>query len=73
MEKCTFCIQRSREGRLPACAEACPTGARIFGNLLDPNSEIRYVIEHKKVFRLKEDLGRIRSSGILWINEHLIE
>ena len=57
MEKCTFCIQRSREGRLPACAEACPTGARIFGNLLDPNSDIRYVLAHKKVFRLKEDLG----------------
>lgn len=57
MEKCTFCIQRSREGQLPACAEACPTGARIFGNLLDPDSEIRYVIENKKVFRLKEDLG----------------
>lgn len=27
------------------------------GNLLDPNSEIRYVLAHKKVFRLKEDLG----------------
>jgi len=57
MEKCTFCIQRSREGRLPACAEACPNGARIFGNLLDPDSEIRYVLENKQVFRLKEDLG----------------
>jgi Fe-S-cluster-containing dehydrogenase component len=57
MEKCTFCLQRTREGRLPACAEACPTGARVFGNLLDPNSEIRYVLENKKVFRLKEELG----------------
>ena len=57
MEKCTFCIQRSRNGRLPACVEACPTGARVFGNLLDPDSEIRYVLENKKVFRLKEDLG----------------
>lgn len=57
MEKCTFCIQRSRKGRLPACAEACPTGARIFGNLLDPESEIRFVLAHKKVFRWKEELG----------------
>jgi len=57
MEKCTFCIQRTREGRQPACVEACPTGARVFGNLLDPDSEIRYVIENKEVFRLKEDLG----------------
>jgi molybdopterin-containing oxidoreductase family iron-sulfur binding subunit len=57
MEKCTFCVQRTRKGRLPACAEACPTGARIFGNLLDPNSEIRYVLENKAVFRLKEEIG----------------
>jgi Fe-S-cluster-containing dehydrogenase component len=57
MEKCTFCIQRSRNGQLPACVEACPTGARIFGNLLDPNSEIRWILANKKVFRLKEDLG----------------
>jgi molybdopterin-containing oxidoreductase family iron-sulfur binding subunit len=56
VEKCTFCIQRSRSGRLPACAEACPTGARVFGNLLDPDSEIRWVLEHKRVFRLKEEL-----------------
>ena len=57
MEKCTFCVQRSREGRLPACVEACPTGARVFGNLLDPKSEIRFVLKNKKVFRLKENLG----------------
>lgn len=57
VEKCTYCIQRTRQGQLPACAEACPTGARVFGNLLDPNSEIRYVLETKRVFRLKEDLG----------------
>jgi len=56
MEKCTFCIQRTRKGRLPACLEACPTGARVFGNLLDPDSDIRYVLENKTVFRLKEDL-----------------
>jgi molybdopterin-containing oxidoreductase family iron-sulfur binding subunit len=57
MEKCTFCVQRSRAGKNPACVEACPTGARIFGNLLDPESTIRWVLENKKVFRLKEDLG----------------
>ncbi|MCP3899739.1 MAG: 4Fe-4S dicluster domain-containing protein, partial [Desulfobacteraceae bacterium] len=57
MEKCTFCIQRSRKGKLTACAEACPTGARVFGNLLDPDSEIRFVLKNKKVYRLKEDLG----------------
>ena len=57
VEKCTFCIQRVREGRYPACVEICPAGARKFGNLLDPESEIRYVIENKRVFILKEELN----------------
>jgi Fe-S-cluster-containing dehydrogenase component len=59
VEKCTFCIQRVRNqpGRYPACVEACPVGARKFGNLLDPDSEIRYCIENKRIFRLKEDLN----------------
>lgn len=57
MEKCTFCLHRTREGRLPACLEACPTGARVFGNLLDPSSEIRWVLANKRVFVLKEELG----------------
>jgi Fe-S-cluster-containing dehydrogenase component len=59
VEKCTFCIQRTREqpGRYPACVEACPTGARKFGNLLDPDSEIRQVLDSKRVFILKQELN----------------
>jgi molybdopterin-containing oxidoreductase family iron-sulfur binding subunit len=57
MEKCTFCVQRSRQGKMPACVDACPTGSRVFGNLLDPDSEIRFVLQNKKVFRFKEELG----------------
>jgi len=57
VEKCHFCLQRTRKGRQPACEEACPTGARVFGNLLDPNSEIRFILANKTVFRLKEELG----------------
>jgi molybdopterin-containing oxidoreductase family iron-sulfur binding subunit len=56
VEKCTFCIQRVRNGRYPACVEVCPVGARKFGNLLDPESEIRYIIENKRVLVLKEEL-----------------
>jgi Fe-S-cluster-containing dehydrogenase component len=59
VEKCTFCIQRSREGRYPACVEVCPVGARKFGNLLDKDSEIRYIIEHKRVLVLKEELNTL--------------
>lgn len=57
VEKCTFCIQRVRAGRYPACVEVCPVGARKFGNLLDKESEIRYIIEHKRVLVLKQDLN----------------
>jgi molybdopterin-containing oxidoreductase family iron-sulfur binding subunit len=57
VEKCTFCIQRTRQGRYPACVEVCPVGARKFGNLLDPKSEIRHVLDNFRVFRLKEDLN----------------
>ena len=57
VEKCTFCVQRTRNGRYPACVEICPVGARKFGNLLDPKSEIRYVMEHKRVFIFKEELN----------------
>ena len=58
VEKCTFCIQRSRRGRYPACVEICPVGARKFGNLLDPNSEIRRVMDQQRVFVLKEELNQ---------------
>ena len=59
VEKCTFCIQRVREGRYPACVEVCPAGARKFGNLLDPESEIRYIIDNKRVLVLKEELNTL--------------
>jgi molybdopterin-containing oxidoreductase family iron-sulfur binding subunit len=57
VEKCTFCIQRTRNGRYPACVEVCPVGARKFGNLLDPDSEIRYLLENKRTFVLKAEVG----------------
>ena len=59
MEKCTFCLQRTRAGRYPACAEVCPTGARKFGNLKDPESEVRKIIERERVYVLKQDLGTV--------------
>ncbi|MBI4890992.1 MAG: 4Fe-4S dicluster domain-containing protein [Acidobacteria bacterium] len=59
VEKCTFCIQRTRAGKYPSCVEVCPVGARKFGNLLDKDSEIRYIIEHKRVLVLKEELNTV--------------
>jgi molybdopterin-containing oxidoreductase family iron-sulfur binding subunit len=59
VEKCTFCIQRVRNGRYPACVEVCPTGSRKFGNLNDPESEVRRIIDSRRVYVFKEDLGTV--------------
>ena len=59
MEKCTFCLHRTREGKLPACLEVCPVGARKFGNVLDPESEVSQILREKRVFVLKEEVGTL--------------
>ena len=59
VEKCHFCLHRTRQGKNPACMEACPTGARVFGNLRDPESELRKILATKRVYILKEEAGTI--------------
>jgi tetrathionate reductase subunit B len=39
-DKCTWCYQRITKGRLPACVEVCPTGARVFGDRNQPGSPV---------------------------------
>ncbi len=73
MEKCTFCVQRIRRSEeqalvenrplrdgeaVPACVQACPTSALVFGDLKDPDSEAtRLVRGNQRKFRLLEELG----------------
>ena len=42
-----------------ACLEVCPTGSRKFGNILDPDSEVAYILRHKRVYVFKEEVGTI--------------
>ncbi len=43
-DKCSFCEHRVAEGRVPACVETCPSGARAFGDLDKANSPVREAI-----------------------------
>ncbi|WP_027848148.1 sulfate reduction electron transfer complex DsrMKJOP subunit DsrO [Marinospirillum minutulum] len=43
-DKCTFCAHRLEAGLLPACVESCVGGARIIGDMRDPNSQISQMI-----------------------------
>ena len=72
MEKGTFCIQRIRAAKdkakdekralkdgdvTPACAQACPTGAMVFGDLNDPESMVSKLAKSPRRFRLLEELN----------------
>ena len=57
VEKCTFCYHRTSKGLQPACVDACPAHARIFGDQDDPASEIAKTLKAQKSFRLKEERG----------------
>lgn len=57
VEKCTFCNHRVTEGLTPACVVACPTDARIFGDLNDGASEIVRLLKQHKPEVLKPELG----------------
>ena len=72
MEKCTFCVQRVqraqgtakdekrpvRDGEVqPACAQACPTEAIVFGDRSDPDSRVSRLSRSKRHFGLLEELG----------------
>ncbi len=48
-DKCSFCEHLIEKGLEPACVAACPTGARIFGDLDDPQSLIGKLYREGKI------------------------
>ena len=72
MEKCTFCVQRISAARIaanseqrpiadgeiiPACAQACPAEAIVFGNLSDPTSRVSELHERDRAYALLAELN----------------
>ena len=55
--KCTLCAERRARNEIPACVEACPTKARLYGDLDDPNSEISIAISKRQAYQLHAHLG----------------
>ena len=56
VEKCNFCAERLAKGLKPACVEAS-NGALIFGDLADPESEVRKTLHSNYTIRRKPELG----------------
>lgn len=63
MKKCTLCVDRiyndnlPEEDRQPACVRTCPTGARHFGDLGDPDSAVSQLVAARGGYDLMPDLG----------------
>lgn len=72
IEKCTYCVQRINAGKIkektskvamkdgdvtPACAQACPSGALTFGDLLDPNSRVAQLGKDPRNYGMLEELN----------------
>ena len=56
VESCSMCVHRVDQGQKPACAEACPNQAILFGDLNDPNSDIAKKLRMVASTQVRADL-----------------
>jgi molybdopterin-containing oxidoreductase family iron-sulfur binding subunit len=72
MEKCTYCVQRIQKAKIdsekenrqvrdgeivPACAQACPTEAIVFGNINDRASRVAQLKAEERNYSLLGELN----------------
>ena len=80
VEKCSFCVQRIQEKKLqaklenralsdgeikPACVQACPAGALVFGDMNDPESRVSKLMKDPRNYHLLEEIHTLPSVGYL--------
>jgi len=76
VDKCNFCYHRISEGLEPACVATCVGGARIFGDLNDPDSLVHKIVATKNTQVLKPEMGTkpqvyyIEADGSLMVNDY---
>ncbi len=54
--KCDFCLSRIEGGGVPLCVESCPSGARMFGDLRQPEGEFESYLQRHPLFTINAEL-----------------
>ena len=57
VEKCTLCVERVDAHEEPFCVQVCPAGARVFGDLEDPASDVATLVNQEGAEQLLAELG----------------
>lgn len=80
--KCTFCIDRIDQAKetgltpgvdhevTPACVNSCISGAMVFGDIEDPDSNISKLLQETQSFRQSEELGTGPGVYYIWDKNH---
>lgn len=55
--KCDFCMERTDKGLDPVCVETCPSEARHFGDLSEPDSNVSRLLKERESFTLAPEAG----------------
>ncbi|UCC45088.1 MAG: 4Fe-4S dicluster domain-containing protein [Candidatus Zixiibacteriota bacterium] len=71
VEKCSFCRHRVVNGDDPYCVVSCPTGARVFGDIEDPDSDISKVLAANGYERLADNSGKMLAAGEKGTDPHV--
>ena len=73
VDKCTLCIHRVKKGLVPACVQACVGGARIFGDMNDPDSEVAQLAARETLTVMKPELGTSPSVSYIGADWEMVD